>query len=161
MKILELNTKVIDKITETEGMLVIAVLDMDRTVRYVFQPRGLNPETHQPVTRIVLEKVRVQGASEIEVNLPVEVLGTEVEDRATGFKGIAVQLSYYVNGCVHFDVKPKGILTKTGDTIESYEFDYRRLMGPAIKVMSKEELKKDQEKAPSPERKFSIGRFGL
>lgn len=160
MKIIKLNTMVTDAVTGMEGMLTMAIIDMDGTARYVFQPRGLNPETRQPVTRILLESSRVENGILEEVNLPMEVLGSEVEDIATGFTGIAVQINYHINGCVHFEVKPRGFLEKSGDSIEACDFDYRRLKGPAIKVMTEEELEVSKIKKPSPERKL-VSKYGL
>src|SRR5438132_538386 len=65
--------------------------------------------------------------------LALDVLGTEVEDEASGFKGKAVASVLHINGCLHIDVQPSGILEETGTRIEPQNFDIRRLKGKAIK----------------------------
>lgn len=95
---------------------------------------------------------RLDKCQEDEIEINCSVLGTEVTDKATGFKGTAISLYFYINGCTHFEVKPKGIIKKTGEAIKSFDFDIRRLKGKAIKELTDIKLKKDQKFKPSPEK---------
>jgi len=151
MKIYKLGEMVRDIVSDTEGMLTHMTVNMDKNEQYVFQPRGLNPETQQPVEKIYIDKSRIIGAIEEEISIPVEILGTEAEDIATGFKGIIIGLIYHINGCLHVDIKPKGILTNTGSTIQSHEFDIRRVKGLVIPNLTKFKMKVSIKKNPSPD----------
>lgn len=151
MKIFTLGDMVKDTVSDTEGMLTHLILDMDGGSRYIFQPKGLNPKTLQPVERISLDKSRILGATEEEVDLPIDILGKPGEDVATGFKGTIIGLIYHINGCLHVDVKPKGTLPDSGDTVQAHEFDIRRMIIDGKKPLSKFELKKSIKEAPSPD----------
>lgn len=153
MKIFTLGDMVKDTVSATEGMLTHLIIDMDKSERYIFQPKGLNPKTMQPVERISIDKARVFGGTESELEIPIHLLGTEAEDIATEFKGTIIGIIVHINGCIHVDIKPKGILKETGDTIASHEFDIRRIKINGKPYMSKFELKKSIKNNPSPESK--------
>lgn len=142
MNILKLGTIITDKVTDMKGMLTIMALDMGNNKNYLFQPAGLNPETKQPLDSYWTTEARILNGEKISIDLPMEILDTQVEDKATGFKGTAICLFYYLNGCVHVEVKPKGIIEKSGESIKAKEFDMRRLKGDAIKELNEEELEK-------------------
>lgn len=149
-----LGTIVKDRATGLEGMLTHFARYADGNEFYLFQPRGLNPKNGQPLKTLWVEEGRIEGGevvpSEEMPNLYLEVLGTEVEDRGTGFKGTAVEVQLHTNGCVHFFVQPAG-RQETGDAIQSCNFDIRRLVGPAIKPLSHEEKVESMRRHPSPE----------
>jgi hypothetical protein len=147
---MELGEFVTEKASETRGMLTHFALEPEGGRHYLFQPHGLNPETGLPISSFWITESRIVGGTKITVDLPTEVLGTQVEDKASGYKGLALDMVYHINGCVHFNVKPKGTIAKTGATIAAQEFDIRRLKGEAIPELSKEEIKKSQEEKPSP-----------
>lgn len=150
---IKLGSMCTDIATGIEGMVTHLQIDMNMSEYYQFQPRGLNPKSGQPVDRMWLVEERIEGGMLLteadEPDLPTHVLGTIVEDEASGFKGMAVSLVYHINGCVHFNVQPKG-LQDTGAPIETCNFDIRRLKGEAIKPMTSEEQKQDEVKCPSP-----------
>ncbi len=148
--ILKLGSLTTDTVSGAKGMLTHLQISLDSSRLYHFQPRGLNPEDHQPVEGVWLVENRLSGAAEDEVDLPLDVLGTQVTDRASGFKGTAITLVLHINGCVHLDVKPKGTLKRTGATIAAANFDIRRLEGPALKAMTEVELKRSCAATPSP-----------
>lgn len=149
---LKLGTFVKDKASKQEGMLTVYMTDESHNAFYCFQPKGLNPETMVPLDTIWLDPKRIlDGQEDNHVELPLNLLGTEVEDIATGFKGTAISLFYYQNGCTHFEVKPTGVIEKTGETIKAKEFDMRRLRGEAITALSAEELQQSKLDKPSPE----------
>lgn len=148
--ILKLGQMVTDNVTGIKGMLTMYSEDMDNNVLYLFQPSKLNPETKEPVDRYWLSKSRVD-AEDYKVELPLHILGTVVEDKATGFKGVAISIYYHISGCVHIEVKPKGLLENTGQSIKALEFDLRRLKGEAIVELSEAELEESKVKKPSPE----------
>ena len=147
---LKLGELVKDKASGSKGMLTHYHIDMDSNENYLFQPAGLNPETQLPIDTIWLSKGRVVGGKEISPDLPMEVLGTQAEDIATGFKGMVIAICQHINCCIHLEVKPKGTLKKSGETIKAQDFDIRRLKGPAIKQLTEEERDKSTKKNPSP-----------
>jgi len=150
MKAFTLGDMVRDTVSDTEGMLTHLIIDMDKSERYIFQPKGLNPKTMQPVERISIDKARVIGGTINEIDVPIHLLGTEAEDIATEFKGTVIGIIVHINGCIHVDIKPKGTLKDTGDTIAAHEFDIRRIKIDGKPYMTKFELKKSIKEAPSP-----------
>jgi hypothetical protein len=130
-------------------MLLNTVIDEDCQVQYVFQPRRLNEETGQPVDHMLISPSRIIDGVEYEQELPMKVLGTEVEDTATGFKGMALHFVLHLNGCVHVNVKPS-TRRKNGEPVDAKELDIRRLRGDAIPVMTTTEKKESQKRTPSP-----------
>lgn len=147
---IKLGSNVTDIATGMEGMATHLQIDMNMSEFYQFQPRGLNPKSGQPVDRMWLVEDRLEGGEIVDdLELPTHVLGTIVEDTASGFKGMAISLVLHINGCVHFNVQPKG-LQDTGAPIETCNFDIRRLTGEAIAPMTVEEQKKDEKEKPSP-----------
>jgi hypothetical protein len=59
-------------------------------------------------------------------------LGEELKDTVTGFQGIAIDRTTYLNGCVHYTVQPQkqklGFLAKLlGEPPRGTHFDYKRL----------------------------------
>ncbi len=53
-------------------------------------------------------------------------LGEIVADRITGFKGTAIARCEYLNGCIQYEVRPKG-LDKEGKIKESVWIDEQQL----------------------------------
>lgn len=68
-------------------------------------------------------------------------LGDEVGDKVTGFKGIAIADTHWLNGCHRFMVQPKGT-DKDGKTFATESFDVEQL-----KVLKKHAIVL-QEKVP-------------
>lgn len=152
LKVRKLGIVVVDKATELSGMLTHWVVGMGKSVRYIFQPKGLD-EGGQPVDRIFLDEERLEihhedGFETVEV--PFEILGSVVTDEASGFTGMAVEFVYHVNGCFHVVIQPKGFSSKTGAAIRMGEFDLRLCTGPMITELSERELKKSRKERPSP-----------
>jgi hypothetical protein len=150
MNIVKLGTKVKDSATGLAGMLTHFQVEMDERGWYRFQPAGLNPEDGQPVKAMWIVPERVNKPADTFVELPLEVLGTQVIDRASGFKGQAINVVLHISGCVHVGVQPNGVLDKTRAPIDSCDFDIRRLAGDAIQRMTDEERAADQKAKPSP-----------
>lgn len=139
-----LGTMVLDNATQLKGMLTHLHIDLGRSRHYRFQPYGLNPETGEPVKGMWIEPNRIKPLSgqfhipmTLEPVLPFELLDTEVEDIGTGFAGLATALVLHQTGCVHVSIQPRGKLSKSGNAIESHDFDVIR-------------LKKTGQPAPSP-----------
>lgn len=151
MKLFKLGTMVKDIASGTTGMLTHCLINLDKQCAYIFQPKGLNPENMKPVNVIVIEASRISGAIIEDVDIPLELLGIHnVEDIASGFKGMIISLTIHLNGCVHAEIKPKGIIKHTGATIEPVDFDIRRLKIPGVKKLTEAELKKSTKSTPSP-----------
>ncbi|MEY2512023.1 MAG: hypothetical protein QOE26_2786 [Verrucomicrobiota bacterium] len=150
---IKLGSIVKDTASGLTGMLTHLQVEMNGNRYMLFQPHGLNPQTGQPVKVMWGVETRFQGGERVEEpKLPLEVLGTEVEDLASGFKGIATGCCLHITGCVHITVQPQGKLTETGGAVDPVEFDMRRLAGPAIKAMSEKARERDQQRKPSPGR---------
>jgi len=150
MKIFKLGTMVKDIASGAVGMLTHCLINLDKQCTYIFQPKGLNPTNMKPVNVIVIEATRITGAITEDINIPLEILGKQGEDLASGFKGMIIGLTIHLNGCVHAEIKPKGTLKNTGETIEPVEFDIRRLKIPGVKILTDKELKQSTKKTPSP-----------
>jgi len=147
---IELGSIVTDTATGLSGMVTHLQIEMSGAQWLLFQPRGLNPKSLQPVDSIWLIEQRLTGGKRIAMpDLPTHVLGTQVEDEASGFAGMAVALQLHINGCVHVDVQPKGV-QDTGAPIKACNFDIRRLKGKAIKPLTKAQLKTSTRAHPSP-----------
>ncbi len=148
---IKLGSPVMDCATQLPGMVTHMQVEMNKSVYYLFQPRGLSPETGEPVKGLWVVGTRLQGGETIPMPaLPLEVIGTEVEDRASGFAGVAVSICLHISGCVHVSVQPKGRFEKTGAAVCACDFDIRRLQGAAIKPMTEQEREADQAEKPSP-----------
>ena len=132
-------------------MVTLMQVDMGGQHYYSFQPRQLNPETGDPVDSFWVVSDRLSGGDQIAVvDMPTEVLGTEVEDTATGFKGTATAVTLHISGCVHVEIQPKGVQKKNGERIKSQGFDIRRCKGKAVKPLTEQELEQSQRAKPSP-----------
>lgn len=151
MKALKLGTIVTDTISNVPGMLTHLMINMTGNREYLFQPKSINPKTMKPASVIFVDEGRISGGEFIDIQPPVDILGTKAEDVATGFKGKITGLTYHINGCLHVDVKPEGISEETGSTIEACDFDIRRLKGPALKKLTEEDLQLSRVQTPSPE----------
>ena len=68
--------------------------------------------------------------------MPTKIkLGSEVEDKVSGFTGIAVARIMYLNGCARISVQPK--IDKEGKLPISEYFDEPQLTVVTSKVVSK------------------------
>lgn len=148
---IKLGTPIKDKATGMDGMAIHMQIQTNGNRFYNFQPRGLNTETGQALKRFWVAPDRIEGGIEIpEADLPVEVLGTQVEDMASGFCGMATAITLHINGCVHCSVQPATLQPKTGEVVKEDDFDIRLLKGPAIKPLDEAALASSQKRNPSP-----------
>ena len=147
----QLGVPVTDAATDLKGMLTILHVDMDRSRVYCFQPKGLNPDTGEPVEPLWMAPNRVKGGVLVpQPDIPYSILGTEVTDRASGFTGTAISLILHTTGCFHVNVQPGEKIKKTGSVGKACNFDIRRLEGPALRKLSQAEVKQDKKDRPSP-----------
>lgn len=161
MKLLELGTKVVDSASATNGMLTHAQIGGDDAIAYLFQPEGINPETGQPVKeQWIVGSTRIKYGKIIDVDMPLDIMGKQVTDKASGFKGEIIHLTLHISGCVHALVQAKGIVKKTGALIEPVDFDIRRLSGKCLPALNETEKKKDIKKKPSPASMPSLTPYG-
>ncbi len=151
IRVVKLGIPCRDKATGLQGMLTHWLCNMGKVVTYLFQPKGLNADGG-PVDKIAmeLERLEVTGAMFEEVEIPFEILGTEIYDKASGFKGMAVAFVRHINGCFHVQIQPSGVLKKTNSPIPKEDFDLRQCAGKKITQLSKAELAKSQRENPSP-----------
>lgn len=152
IKVLKLGTVCKDRATQLEGTLTHWVFDMDQRVEYIFQPRGLN-EHGAPLDRLLfgLARLEVKDTDFEVVDIPFEILGSQVTDKASGFTGMAVEFIRHINGCFHVVIQPAGVVEKTKAPIRKHEFDLRQCAGEKIKVMTESELAQSKVDKPSPD----------
>lgn len=79
------------------------------------------------------------------------VLGDEVVDTVTGFKGIAVARTKWLAGCDRINVQPKGV-DKDGKIFETQSFDE-----PLLKVLKKSKVKQARHDTGGP--RMTINKF--
>jgi hypothetical protein len=148
---IKLGSIVTDVATGLKGMLILYQVSMDGSRQYVMQPEGLDRETCQPVKPIWLVPTRISGGEIIpEPDLSTQILGTQVEDEATGFSGTAIDVLLFMSGCLHVTVQPKGKLDKTGASVQPHDFDILRLKGKAIVPMTEPQKEERKKEKPSP-----------
>lgn len=163
IKVLKLGQVFTDTATGLEGTLTNWYLDMEGRIDYYFQPRGINPETGQPVGRQVLEGHRLTPIADVnyeEIEIKFDILGSQVTDKASGFTGTAVALIRHINGCLHVVVQPKGVLPKTGEAIKRSDFDTRELEGEKIPKLGESALAHSKQTTPSPSGSNPTGNDG-
>ena len=141
-----------EKATGLKGMVTHAIINTDKLVKYLFQPRGINPDDGQPVQKIFVGPERlIFSEKDLEtVEIPFEILGTQVTDKASGFTGMATEFVRHTHGCFHVIIQPKGTLKKTNSPIKNAEFDLRQCEGPMIEKLDAEQLAKSKKDKPSP-----------
>lgn len=151
VQVLKLGTKCDDKATGLTGTLTHWIMNMSGNIDYLFQPYGLNEEG-QPLKRLYLCLARLSyKESDFEkVEVPFQVLGTQVECSSSGFKGMAVAFIRHINGCFHVEIQPNGKIEKTGKPIASYECDMRECVGEMVPKLDEQQRKESVEKSPSP-----------
>ncbi len=151
LRVLKLGTVCADTATKLEGTLTHWVFGMDDTVRYIFQPKGLDDEG-TPVKKLLLadRRLKVKDSDFEEVEVPVDILGTQVTAKASGFTGMAIEFIRHINGCFHVTIQPAGLAKKTKEAIRACDFDLRECTGPKIVELSEPELKKSKREQPSP-----------
>lgn len=148
----KLGGMVTDTASDMKGMITLMEIGMDFTHTYCFQPKGLDKETREPIKMHWIVPTRIKGGEVIPLpsDLPLHILGTQVEDTATGFKGTAIGLVLFMSGCIHVNIQPQGERDKNGGMVRCHDFDIRRLTGPAIKKMTDDQKEKDKKEKPSP-----------
>lgn len=151
IEVIKLGTVCYDIATELDGTLTHWVVGMGCQVLYLFQPNGLDGEG-QPVNNILLEIERLRYKREDleKVEIPFEILGTIVKDKASGFTGMAVSFMRHINGCFHVYIQPKGVNAKTNSPIVRNDFDLRSCDGDMIKELNEKALARSKKKNPSP-----------
>lgn len=151
LRVLKLGTKCRDKATGLTGTLTHWNLDMMGSVMYLFQPYGLDEEG-QPVPKLFLCPKRIEGAEDEfeEVEVPFEILGTQVTNKPSGFKGMAIEFVRHINGCFHVVIQPAGMIAKKNIPIRGHDFDLRECAGEKITQLGEVELKQSKKDHPSP-----------
>lgn len=151
MRVLKLGTVCQDRATGLEGTLTHWIVDMDERTSYIFQPKGLD-EKGQPVASLLLVKARLEVCdNDFEmVDVPFEILGTQVTDKASGFTGMATRFIRHINGCFHVFIQPKGLVEQTKSPVAENDFDLRGCEGEQIRKLSEPELTASRDSTPSP-----------
>ena len=115
IKVIKLGTKCTDIATGLKGTLTHWTYNLGNNITYVFQPDDCNPETGQSVNRVYLEieRLKFKKSNLEEVDVPTEILGKLVKDKASGVDGMVTEFMYNTEGCFHVVIQPKGILKNT------------------------------------------------
>lgn len=148
--VLKLGTAVTDLATKTKGMLLHMQVEWGGSIFYNFQPRSLRKDDGMPVECHWIVNARISDGVHVPTpDIPVAVLGTEVVDIATGFKGIAIAFTLHLNGCLHVSVQPqrKG---ENGERVKSADFDLRRMTGKYLPKMTEAEIEQADKRKPGP-----------
>jgi hypothetical protein len=164
-QLIKIHTRCRDKATQLEGTLTHWSIDMDGAVNYLFQPPGLNPEDGQPVSAVYLEVSRLEiidSDAYEEVEIPFDILGSQVVHDASGFNGMATMFVRHPHGCFHVMIQPSGVLDKTKCPIKSRDFALTGCSGNKIPKLSPDEKKIEEIKKPSPDgdHDFTSAPFG-
>lgn len=78
-------------------------------------------------------------------------LGDEVKDSVTGFIGVAVARTLWINGCTRWTVQPKGT-NKDGKTFDSESFDQQQLV-----LVKASKVKEGSHKTGGPRENVKLG----
>lgn len=73
-------------------------------------------------------------------------LGDRVKDSITGFKGIAIARSEWLNGCQRIEIQPE--ILKDGKVVEADWFDIRQVVLIKAKAFPKQERREGPMNAP-------------
>lgn len=132
------------------------------TTQYTIQPQGDGksvPDRYY-VDDFLLEYVGPGVSDRVPAPDTADVfaLGENLEDTITGYVGIALQRTTYLNGCVHYSLQRNFTKTKQKVLIEdipqAVAFDYKRLKlvdsGVAAKEESGETVKTPKSKTGGP-----------
>jgi hypothetical protein len=151
VKVIKLGTVCKDKATELTGTLTHWGYNMSGHIQYILQPKALGDDG-QPVDSLCLEEDRlIVKKEEYElIEIPDEILGSIVTDRASGFTGMAVNFMRHINGCFHVYIQPSGLNAKTNQPIRRADFDLRSCEGEKIKNPQGKKLEESKKKEPSP-----------
>ena len=70
-------------------------------------------------------------------------LGDQVKDKVSGFKGVAIAKTEYLNGCFRIGVQPK--VDKDGKSCDAEWFDE-----PQLEIIGKKKVKEGSKKVGGP-----------
>lgn len=146
--IVKIRTICKDRASGVKGMVTHLVIGMDRTVRYIFSPEGLT-EDGVPLKPKYLESQRLETKEFGNLEVPMEILGSQVTDDASGFSGMAVELWMHPNGCFHIMIQPSGT-AKDGQLVTSHDFDIRQCSGKMIPKIAEPVKEVSRKERPSP-----------
>ncbi len=134
---IKLGMKVRDPVSGLIGIATFKSEQISGTVQYAVTPQGDGDKVHDGnfIDDFMLEHVDDGVSARTPAADPNAkfVLGAELEDTITGFKGIATDRTTYINGCVHYTLTPQArknsLLGKMlGEPGRSTHFDYKRLI---------------------------------
>ncbi len=151
LKLLALGETYTDHATLLEGTLTHWYCDMGHQIHYLLQPKGLTADG-QPMKKILLEQARISHSTEDirEIEVPTDILGTEVKDKTSGFTGMAVELVQHIHGCLHIIIQPPGLVKATGLPYKPTDFDIRECVGEKIPELSPAAHTESLVTRPSP-----------
>jgi len=149
--IVQLNEPVTDKFTGQKGAAVLLDINTEGARTYLFQPKNLSPETHQPVSPFWVTEDRLSGVKLVPLpqRVPFEALGSIVTDRVTGFTGSLLGFAIHPTGCLHVQIQPAGT-QKSGEKIAACDFCITRITGKELTKLTKAAIEEEHRNRPSP-----------
>lgn len=148
IRVKQLGSTTIDLATKKEVTVTHMNIDSSGAIQYYAQPKGLS-EDGRPLRPFMVTGSRIPDAPETNIAAPMDVIGSAVTDKASGYTGTAIGLFYHIDGCVHVVVQGDGMTSK-GEVVESQEFNILRLEGEEIEPLTDEEAEEERAARPSP-----------
>lgn len=151
MKLIKTHTKCTDSATGLDGTVCAIEILKDGEVEYLFQPKGLNPETKVPLNRFPVKawRLNVKDSDYEDRDVPIQDIGKLVKDTVSGYQGTIVSVIVHLNGCCHYVLQAPGV-SQNGNPIRMIEVDPRSCEGVTLPPTA----------PPSPEDEFPQGGFG-
>lgn len=79
-------------------------------------------------------------------------LGSEVKDTVSGFAGVVISRTEYLNGCIRYGVQPKKTTKETGKPAEAEWFDEGQLAVTKKADVTKDRWDRTGGPQPAPKR---------
>jgi len=148
VKLLQLGVPCTESYTKATVTPTVAIIrDGSNSIGYGFRTKGLDKATGKPHEHKWVPEGRLD-AQAVEMELPVHVLGTDVE-HASGFKGKVEALVIMQSGCIHLAIQPTQ-LNEDGSFKDIFEASHLECTGAALKPMTEAEKQTERETHPSP-----------
>ena len=152
MRVIALDADVEDKATREKGQVTHVRVGIGAgTTWYCVQPKRLDQKKKIPSEAMWAEEGRLvtKDSNWVDIEMPVEMIGTEVTEKASGFKGLCVGLITHHGGCVHAEVQAPG-RDEDGKLIKLQDFDILRLKGEKVPKFTPKEAEQRKKDKPSP-----------
>jgi hypothetical protein len=132
----EIGVQCLDFVTDVSGMVIknyiIGVEPENVLVISVFQPHGVNRKTARPLKSIKIDPYRLRPLHWVQIDMPMDILGTEATDMSSGLKGTIVAIAQMPEKRVSVLIQPKGVRDEDWEVAPGIEVDIARCSGPVL-----------------------------